>query len=213
MRTKSFFTAMAVALAVSTSASAQDKTLNFYVGASALGSVKTNMSYEKGVKNKLSWTPSIGAQLGMEKRLGVVSTLTEFEFATHKYKKHNFSYMERFNPDEFDKLSTFSLSLYAGKTIGSGRFQVPLYVGAGFDYLKGYPMHNVTGHLAAKARVKYYVTTKLGIYAGATFKYGFGAKGVNRSMSSDDFKKNDPTYNIAYVPLMLEAGLTFTVGK
>ena len=215
MKTKMFFAAIAATLVFSANSFAQDeKTLSIYAGATFVGFANTNLTHSSPkIKNSIKWTPIAGAQLGIEKRLGKVSTLWELEYAKFDYKSHDFDYMDRFNPANFDKLDVFSFSGYAGKNIGKGRVSVPLYIGLGLDYLSGYPMHNLSAHISAKARVRVYITNTFGMYVGATFKYGFlGSKSLWTENSKGEIDKSN-SYSIKYMPLMLEAGMTFSIGK
>ena len=94
-----------------------------------------------------------------------------------------------FNPDQEESLNHVGITTYIGKTINPNRrFQLPLYVGIGGDYISGGPFGNLNLDFAAKVRAKYYFSNNMGAFIGGTFKYGIGGK--TRGEEDDGYSQN-----------------------
>lgn len=67
-------------------------------------------------------------------------------------------------------VTTVSLGLAAGGTFNQGnRFQFPIYLGAGLEYLLGDGLHNFTPYVYFATRAMGYITNNMGLYVGANF--------------------------------------------
>lgn len=76
---------------------------------------------------------------------------------------------------EFKNYTDIDLSLSLGKTLNWGRrLQFPLYCGIGLGVGIGGPIGSLYAHIPIKVRMQYYLTNRLGIYVGSTFRLGLG---------------------------------------
>ena len=109
-------------------------------------------------------------------------------------------YLEGWNPASFSPAKIFQIYHYSGHTFLSGhRLQIPVYLGIGLNYNMADPVKCFTYNLAAKARVKFYLTDKIGLYGGAGWKGGLGTQHLENGES------RGVTQSIVY----LEGGITF----
>lgn len=200
------FVAIAVALfAISMNANAGDGTLSINIGFAPVGHIHETISL-KPEKYKYDYNSYMNFNLGIEKQFKGVTTLSEFKYAQGKFDSYDLDGNSQwFNPKLTDDVFSVSFTQYFGKTINPNkRIQFPLYIGIGGEYLKGGPFHNLILDGAAKARVKFFFTNHIGIFAGGTFRLGWGAKSASESSNS-----NKDMYSILNTQWSVDAGLTF----
>jgi hypothetical protein len=200
------FVAIAVALfAISMNANAGDGTLSINIGFAPVGHIHETISL-KPEKYKYDYNSYMNFNLGIEKQFKGVTTLSEFKYAQGKFDSYDLvGNSQWFNPKLTDDVFSVSFTQYFGKTINPNkRIQFPLYIGIGGEYLKGGPFHNLILDGAAKARVKFFFTNHIGIFAGGTFRLGLGAKSASESSN-----RNKDMYSILNTQWSVDAGLTY----
>ncbi len=144
------------------------------------------------------------ANIGYERQFKGVVSLTEFTYSKAKFDEYDLKGNSIwFNPAQTEDLTVMSVTTYAGKTINPNkRIQFPVYIGIGGEYLSGGPIHNLAIDLALKARVKFYITDKIGIYGGGTARIGYGMKKASEKDAS-----NKTYYSVVPTMWALDAGL------
>jgi len=206
---KLLFTFVVITMfAFSMNASAQDKVRSLNLGFAPYGynHVKINGKDDKFIYDyKSYWNASVG----YERQIKGVIALTEFTYASAKFDKYDVTGVPQyFNPYHSEDITSYSLFGYVGKTINPNkRIQFPLYIGVGGEYLEGGPIHNITIDIAAKARVKFYVSDNIGIFGGVSGRYGYGTK--KESESSNGNKTT--YYNLGNTMWYLDAGIVFGI--
>ena len=203
MKTK-FFTMCVVMLSVCTMTKAQIRNLS--LGFAPLGYNHVNITLDDE-EYKYDYKSYWNANIGYERQFKGVVTLFELGYSKAKFDKHELKgSSEWFDPAQSADLTNMSFMAYAGKTLNAQkRIQLPLYFGLGGDYIHGGPMHNLTFDLGLKARLKFYVTDKIGIYGGATGRLGFGSKKASESSNSSTY------YTISTTTWYVDAGIVFAI--
>ena len=142
---------------------------------------------------------------GYEKQFKGVFTFTELSYSHGTFDNYELTGTSQwFDPEQKEDISSISLTQYIGVTINKiSRFQIPLYFGIGGEYLTGGPLENFALHIAAKARMKYYFTTKIGMFVGINGLYGLGFK----SASELGTQSADPYYTLSHGMWYFDAGL------
>lgn len=80
-------------------------------------------------------------------------------------------------PNDDDTYNSISLGFTFGQTLNPyGRIKFPIFIGPVLAYEKFGPIHNLTINMLGKVRMKYFITPKIGIFIGATARYGGGYK-------------------------------------
>lgn len=201
---KKIFAIVVVLLTISVNAHAQQKASSINIGFAPFGNIQEKISL-KDEKYKYNYKSYWGAVLGLENQLKGVTSLTEITYSSAKFDKYDLTGVPvSFNPYQTEDIQDFTLIQYFGKTINPNkRVQFPLYVGIGGEYILGGPLHNLAIDGAAKARVKFFITNKIGIYAGGNIRYGYGTKKADEDKSS---KSN--YYWIGSFVWHIDAGLT-----
>ena len=201
---KKLFAIIAIFCAVSMNASAQDKTTSINIGFAPFGYIHEGIVL-KDEKYKYDYKSYYNASIGIEKQFKGATSLSEFKYAAAKFDKYDLVGNSKwFNPFQTEDIFAVSFTQYIGKTINPNkRIQFPIYIGVGGGYLKGGPFHNFTIDGAVKARVKFFITNHIGIYAGGTARYGWGAK-----KASEKDEKNGDMYSINNTQWSVDAGLT-----
>lgn len=180
---------------------AQDKVRSIVVGFSPLGYNHLNVSY-KDEKYKYDYKSYINAHVGFEKQFKGITSLTELTYSRAKFDHSDLT--GDANPARDSDLKTWSITTYAGKTINPNkRVQFPIYLGIGADIIDAGSVGNLIFDFAAKARIKFYITDRFGIYAGGYGRFGWGAKSRSEKSSSND----DSVYTVSPSVLALEAGI------
>jgi len=177
------------------------------IGFAPVGYIHENIRLG-GEKYRYDYKSYYNINLGYEKQLGGVVSLTEIKYAAAKFDKYDLKGVSAyFNPLQQEDIYSVSVTAYAGKTINPNkRIQFPVYIGIGGEYINGGPFHNIIFDLAAKARVKFYVSNKIGIFAGGTGRIGWGSKSAGKSSGS----KKD-YYTIQNSQWSVDAGLIFSL--
>lgn len=160
----------------------------------------------KGEKDhaKLTYKSVIGGTIGKEFNLGTYASLLEASFLHAKADKYEYNGNTRDPEGRFNDLTTVSVMYYVGRTIlPKKRVQIPIYIGLGGEVLQGYPFHHLMCDFGAKARIKFYFTNHIGIFAGATGKWGFGYSGLGEKGSESS------TVSHNHLSVNFDAGLTF----
>ena len=204
MKTKIAMLSIAM-LAICFLAKAQEKVSSLTIGYAPLGYTHVNISLDDE-KYKYDYKSYWNATIGYEKQFKGAVSLTEVTYAQASFDKYDLSGTSKwFNPAQSEDIYSLSVTTYVGKTINPNkRIQFPLYIGIGGDYLNGGPIHNLAIDLAAKARIKFYITSGFGIYVGATGRYGWGSKRASESKSSGSSSKS---YSVVPSQWAVDAGL------
>ena len=200
---KTLWTIVLLAICISTSAQGV-KSLTISV--SPYGFTNTEISKNDN-KFTYDFKSIIGGNLGYEVQNNGLTLLTELSYAQGKFDKYELKgTAERFNPALNSDFIQASLTQYIGYTINRNkRLQLPVYLGIGGSYVKGGAMHNTLVDAAAKIRLKFYISNRFGIFAGATGRFGFGSRGASENSTSDD------GFSIGHLLCTADAGLTFSL--
>ncbi|MBQ9436689.1 MAG: hypothetical protein IJU33_11275 [Bacteroidales bacterium] len=181
---------------------------NYQVSFTPFGFVE-RMKYgsldSKGDKQsrKIFYKSVIGGSLAKEFNLGKSATLLELSYMHAKADKYEYLGKEYSTDGRFNDLTSVSIMYYLGKTIfPAKRFQVPIYIGVGGEVVQGYPFHHLMFDLGAKARMKFYITRKFGVFAGVTGKWGYGHSTYGEGSSAETASHHHLSANF-------DAGLTF----
>lgn len=208
MRTR-FMTIAAVMLLVCTSAYAEDKVRSITVGFAPLGYTHVNISL-KDEKYKYDYKSYMNFNVGYERQFKGIVSLTEISYAQAKFDKYDLTGTSQwFDPTQQEDIKDFAVTTYVGKTINPNkRIQFPIYIGVGGEYLSGGPLHNLAIDLAAKARVKFYISDNFGIYVGAMGRFGYGSKSASEKSSSSSSKQY---YSVIPTMWAVDAGITISL--
>lgn len=204
---KLIFSIFGLVLIVS-SVYAQERSVSVVVGVNpALGGLNTSIGYDDEDHN-IDYKSTFGVTVDIERQLKGYIVMSELRYG--KWKLDEFepdNTNPRFPmPDSADDLSTFTFMQYGGRTIfPNQRLQIPLYVGVGFDCLQGAPYHNLLFDLGFKARIKFYITDKIGIYGGADLSWGTGRS--KRGMEKDSSK----SFDISATRMYIDFGVTINL--
>ncbi len=203
MKTKFF--AIAAAMLICLGANAQDKVSSLTIGFSPFGSTSIKMKQKDyGIDHKLDYKSNWNVNIGYERQFNGAVSLTEAHYGQAKFDKATYTYKdESFSYNVGEDIYSAGITTYIGTTINpKKRFQLPIFIGIGGEYIDGGDIHNVIFDGAAKARMKFYFSNSFGIYAGGTFKYGFGM----RSIDGDDSK------SIGITPMTWYVDAGFIIG-
>jgi len=157
----------------------------------------------KDDKFKYDYKSYWSANLGYEKQFGGTTLLSQFFYSQGKFDKYEVKgATDYFDPYQQENVFSVGVTQFVGTTINKyGRVQFPIYFGPGVEYMKGGPLHNIIGHLAVLARLKFYVTDNIGIYVGGSARVGYGYKGGS---------KEKGRYTIVPTTAYADAGLVFS---
>lgn len=200
---KTLWTIVLLAICISTSAQGVK---SFNISVSPYGFTNTRISKNDN-KFTYDFKSIIGGNLGYEVQNNGLTLLTELSYAQGKFDKYELKgTAERFNPALNSDFIQASLTQYIGYTINRNkRLQLPVYLGIGGSYAKGGAMHNTLLDAAAKIRLKFYISNRFGIFAGATGRFGFGSRGASENSTSND------GFSIGHLLCTADAGLTFSL--
>lgn len=177
MKVKFLVIAMGL-LFVSATANAQEKVNSLTIGFSPLGATHINMKQkDNDMKYSSNYNSNWNVNIGYERQFEGVVSLTELTYFQAKWDETTYTHKDHDYPVlTGEDIWSAGITTYIGTTINAKkRFQLPLYIGVGGEYIDGNGLHNVMLDLAAKARMKFYITSSIGIYAGFTYRYGFGS--------------------------------------
>ncbi|MCZ2393095.1 MAG: hypothetical protein LC105_04455 [Chitinophagales bacterium] len=163
------------------------KSTNIAFGGSYLGGQYTKVVYkpeEQKYKAKILYQNYYNAHAAIEKLYGGKGFLIEAKYAGSKFntvenERLLIDVVEDYDPDKNDKkINTYSTHVYSVWTIRpQKRVQIPVYLGAGMDYVKGESINQLYVSLAAKLRVKVYVSSRVALYAGYAYETGTDMSG------------------------------------
>ncbi len=182
-----------IALMMSCAAAYAQKITSITVGVSPYGFAHSVVFWDKDHEYNYKYKPSIGANICFEKQGDGISSLTEISYYQADYDSHKFPKTDpaelTYNLAQKENLMQMALTQYWGGTLfgKNKRVQLPLYAGIGCGYVKGGSLHNVTGDVALKLRLKFYISNHIGIYAGGTGRLGIGMKD-NKNGNDDKTK-------------------------
>ena len=178
MKTRTILFSLALMLSC-VAANAQEKTTSITLGVSPYGYAKSVVYWDKDNDFTYNYKPTIGANICIEKQRKGLSSLTEISYYQGEFDKGEIDGKTMsYNMYQTEDFMQMALTQYWGGTLAgkNKRVQLPLYIGIGCGYVQGGPVHNVTGDIAAKLRLKFYISNHFGIYAGGTGRVGFGSK-------------------------------------
>lgn len=206
---KKLFLSVICLMAVSLSASAQNKARSLIIGFGPVGYIHENIKLDDE-KYKYDYKSFWNANIGYEKQFKGVGSLTEFAYGQGKFDEYDLAGTSKwFDPAQAEDIYSVSVTQFFGKTINPNqRVQIPVYIGIGADYINGGPFHNLLIDGAVKARLKLYITNNFGIYAGATGRIGWGAKSASESGS-----KSSKSYNITNTSWSVDCGIVIGLGQ
>ena len=204
---KTILAAITFMLALGTSIATAQEQQSLTVGVSPVGSIHANISLDNE-EYKYNYESYWNVNLGYEGQFHGHVTLTEVTYAKAKFESYELTGNSQwFNPAQQEDVTDIALTTYYGRTIFPGkRVQLPLYIGIGGEYIKGGPLHNLAFDVAAKARLKFYISNSFGIYAGATGRWGFGAKSASEKSSS-----STKMYSVIPSTLAFDAGIIISL--
>ena len=158
--------------------------------------------------DKYYYKSYMNVNLGYESNLQGMSTLTELTYSKAKFDKSELSPTSVFDPNLKEDITNISLSMLMGKIINEkSRFQIPIYYGPKFDYVKGGPFHNLTINFCVKARLKFYFSDRFAIFVGGTGAYGWGNK---RPIEGLEGKEG---HSISAINAAADAGISINLGN
>lgn len=166
----------------------------FSLGASGTfyGQERIRLAQSKGEEYSEDnrFCPVYGGSIFCEKIWSGVNLLFEGSYSTGKLSEHVKGIMES------PSYSSISAMVFPGYTIrAKKRFQIPVYIGVGYNHIKTDLLN--TGQIAfgAKLRMKLYVSNSVGIFIGGNWKGGYGTY------------KSGSNYNVYTRELSAECGL------
>ena len=219
MKTKLLFLSIIMLMGFSVSTYAQrpekSRTLNMHIGVAPYGfnTIKLRQKADGGNYGyDYKFKSYIGANLAFEKedvngfpfifpgaRANLI--LTEFSFAKSKFDefKLNKNWPASYTlPPEKDVIEG-CLDIYIGKyLVNEKKFKIPFYLGVGVDYINGKDIKKISPELAAKLLIKYYISYKVGIYAGVN--------GHLAGLTKIDSKNGDGEFGLSRTSAYAEAG-------
>ncbi len=187
------------------------KTNNFGVGISPFGLTDVKMEYKKSGesdKMKIDYKSYINAHIFYERQFGGAGFLVEGTYAMLKTDKVDKNIINFYDVDAtFDKdVNIYSAAFYGSYAINrQKRLQIPLYLGVSADYFNGNPVNMLFVSLAAKVRLKFYVTNKIAVYGGYNYRTGIGMEAKDKGSSSSKPERTT-TINMNYADM----GVTFS---
>jgi hypothetical protein len=197
-----FFMSMAM-MACCVSVNAQEKTKSIHVGFSPFGIPSAKLSYSKnGEKYKYDYKSYWDLSVGYEKQFKGILSYTEFTYGHATNDKMNLKGTTAwFDPGYVKDINHYALTTYIGTSLNAPhRLQFPLYIGIGGEYVDGKPFRALAFDIAAKARVKFYVGDRFGLFAGANYRIGFGGQ----SFKKDEAKSE--IYSVTNSVFYVDAG-------
>lgn len=189
---------------------AQTKTNNFGFGLSPFGMMNVKMEFEQNSNTeemKIDYKSYLNAHLFYERQFGGAGLLIEATYAMSKFNEVDKNILNFYEPEAlYDKdITVYSAAFYGSYAINKQkRLQIPLYLGVGLDYVNGQPVDIAFISLAAKARLKFYISNKIALYGGFNYKTGLGLE------SSDDDTGGKPKRTTKLNQTYSDLGITFS---
>lgn len=164
----------------------------------------------------MTYTAALEYQLeGFITRIEARYTKASFD----KFKDYTDTDWLILTPAAFENLNMYEGAFYFGGVINrKHRFQVPILGGVGLGYISGEPINHMNLDFLYKVRAKYYITDKIGIFAGITGSYGGTAlddenPGPEAEKWREKNRSKDDLIDVVTKRLYFEAGLTFMLGR
>lgn len=158
---------------------------NLYVGCSPTGSQKiTFKSSEDNIDYTYRYKSYFDVTVAKEGRFRRTSLahLIEFSYSNAKLdeiKLNNVKGKTELSDVESVTLHSASAGAYVGSVINNGRrVQVPLFLGVGLSYINGSPFHHLTPFFGLKGRLDIFITDRIGIWGGGSYRIGLGNSGT-----------------------------------
>jgi len=183
---------------------AQESTLSINVAYGPMGNISASLAEDDAHKIKYDALQTFN--LGIEKQLSGVSTLFDFAYGKASLNDYDIASTSTYpltGAGIKDEVTYIGAMMYFGHTINKKkRLQIPLYFGLGCDYLNGAPYHNLFFGAGVKARIKFYISSHIGIFADVSGKYSVGTRSVEGQSESV------PMRSMMWYPT---AGVTFSI--
>lgn len=181
---------------------------NVYGGYSPIGKTKIKASFDD-VKLKIDYKTQWGVHLGYDNRQKNNAFGSYMVVALDFSRGKLDNYVVDGDADVFtttpipgDNLTDMDFNVLYGLAIPLGeRFELPFQIGPGVSYLKGGPIHNLCFAPAAKVKLKGYITSNIGLYAGVNGRFHLGYK-----------KIEDSSGLLTALHWDLEVGMVFSLG-
>ena len=203
--------------------------INFNISA-GYGSLTEKMAskYEFTSGEKRGETINIGGELdyktmsysaNLEFVIESFGFLLEASYTKGTYDKMNYYEDEayfKFDPTLFKNVNIIQGAALFGYNIkiGKGRLSFPIYAGIGVSHYSGEPLYGNPIDFLYKVRVKYYLTNKIGVFAGVTGSYGYKDSFDCSQYEGPKFPNNqDFNPDVSFKRLFFEGGLTFQLGR
>lgn len=179
------------------------QTTNVGVGLSPFGGAWIKYKSDSGENTymKLDYSSYLNGHAYYERQMSGINFLIEGSYAKANFKEIEVDENYNFTDDPED-IQVMSLHFYGGQTLNKKkRLQIPVYYGAGFDYVSGEPIDKFFISLSFKLRLKMYINNKIAVYGGASYDTGMGTedKGENKSD------------RVGYNAYHADAGITFSL--
>lgn len=187
---RKFLTIFAAFAIMSLSASAQTLGISY----SPFG--VASMAFSDGVYH---YTSSLGGGVTYEFLTNGDSIMLEGNYSVFSFDKFNPS-GEQIDLPNTENMKVATLMAYYGWTINKRkRIQFPIYAGLGVNSFDSSPGPEVILCAGLKARAKFYISNRFGIFAGVNASYGIILPNVNSEQS----------FVGSYRPISAEIGLMF----
>lgn len=205
----------AMLLGVCGAASAQVN--NIDVGFSPLGWSHVTLDAPTGNDGKIKYKyETMSFSVAREQTLDGIPLLTELRYTMGMSDACRVvTPSPLFTPNNDDhNMHAITFLTMTGTTINKKkRFQIPLYIGIGGEYVRAEKVcHNFAVLGAAKARMKYYFNNTISAYVGFNAQYAIG--GVDLNMPVEDADGNETKSGFLYHGRTFwEVGMTFQLTK
>ena len=217
-----YFFPLFLLMAVSITASAQKPVVSFGAGG-GYGTMKESFKVsvtdnsatgENAVKKTgydLNYTKLIGFA-DLEFKYSWLTALLEASYAKADYVDYTSNTVDRLlklDPAGFENAQLISAAFYLGYSVfPARRFQIPILIGAGADYVMGKPIDSIHYSLRFKARAKFYLSNRFGLFGGYSGSYGFTQFNNEYNIAPE------PAANVERQKLSgyFEAGITYMLG-
>ena len=203
---------------LTTNVSAEDnetrKTHNLVIGVvPALGRATTSIKFDANdapPKDKFTYNKEFGVVVDYERVLNGFIVMPELRWFRGTLSNEERTVYEGYYvfpyEGKVEDINEFGFMEWVGFTINAKkRFQAPIMGGIGMSYVTGAPFHNVFFDYGVKARMKYYIAPKFGIFIGGFYEGGIGSS--KRGIPED----YDARYRLRKTNLGGEAGITITL--
>ena len=180
----------------------------YNIGFSPIGNTNVEVSVKSAGVN-YAFRNIAGVSFSKELSSDGIGFMTEASYSFGKFDSADMSKKSDaftiFTGEDGDNVSILTGMVWYNYVINAKhRVQFPLGLGFGAGYFRGGPFHHFMGLVGAKARVKFYITNNFGIFAGATYRYGFSSE--RQAVENTEFSMSIPTK-------YAEAGIIFDLHR